>query len=212
MFSYRLVTAGLIILIFLIIGWLGSGIVFMESPVKEAYNKSNLIRLHIIANSDSAADQYVKLKVRDCIINVTEPLLLEVKNQAEAERILKSNLDLIKHEAIKELENNNLKLPVQVELGKFEFPEKNYLFGALPAGEYKGVKVILGEGKGINWWCVLYPPLCLLDPDIKSSSGVAPLKPVKVEYRLALLEKLLKKRGIKMDEFWQGWGKFLNRI
>ena len=212
LFRYRLVTAGLILLMFITIGWLGSGIGFMEAPLQEVYNKSNLIRLHIIANSDSAEDQSVKLKVRDRMIHVTEPLLLTVESQVEAEEILRSKLDFLKQEAIAELEKNHCKAQVQVELGRFQFPEKNYFFGVLPAGEYHGLRVILGEGKGHNWWCVLYPPLCLLDPNLKSLQNDTPRQPVKVEYRLAFLEKLMKKKGIKVDDFWRGWNNFLSYL
>ncbi len=212
-FKYRLLTSGLIIIVFMILGGLGSGTAWMEAPLLQTYNRASLIRLHVIANSNSPSDQTVKLKVRDRIIKVTEPLLINVEDSKQAEVILTRNLELLRETARKELTRNGKNMPVHVYLGKFDFPDRVYPFGVLPAGEYKGLRIILGEGAGKNWWCVLYPPLCLLDKDAPSFKGNDNAdKNPKIEYHLVALEKLVKEKGLIMDEFWKGWGKFFGAI
>lgn len=180
----------------------------LAEPIVEAYNRSNLIRLHVIANSDSPKDQAIKLRVRDRLIHVTEPLLMNVEDPRQAEMVLSNHLQLLKQTAEQELDRNGQHLPVTVRLGKFEFPERVYPFGVLPAGEYKGLRVILGKGAGKNWWCVLYPPLCLLDKDAPSFRKSMPTGDIKVEYHMAALEKLLNQKGLPLDRFWKGWGTY----
>jgi stage II sporulation protein R len=189
------------------VGFIGSGVVWTQTPIIEAYNQNNLIRLHVIANSDSDRDQTVKIKVRDRIIKLTEPLLIKVEDPREAAEIVSQNLNRIQAEATAELEQNGLNMPVQVNLKEEFFPERVYPFGVLPAGRYHGLRVILGNGAGRNWWCVLYPPLCLLNPDAPAFKK-ANQEPVKVEYRLMALEKLMKNKGLTMDDFWAGWAKY----
>ena len=210
-FFVRIITAGLIVALFLLIGFAGTGTA-LTRPIIKAYNRTNLIRLHVVANSDSPLDQAVKLKVRDRIIEVTEPLLLRVEDPQKAERILQNHLELLKETASEELRRNNRSMPVQVSVGQFSFPERAYPFGILPAGDYKGVRIVLGKGLGKNWWCVLYPPLCLLDPDAPSSRNTNRQKPVKIQYRLATLERLLQQKGLAMNGFWQGWGKYFGLL
>ncbi|HBE79062.1 MAG TPA: stage II sporulation protein R [Firmicutes bacterium] len=211
-FKYRVLTSGLILLFFMTIGALGSGMAWMENSIMEAYNRSNLIRLHVVANSDSVHDQTIKLRVRDRLIQVSEPLLIKVEEPARAEEILAEHIDLLKQTAEQVLASEDQNMPVTVTLGKYQFPERSYPFGVLPAGEYRGLRVVLGKGAGKNWWCVLYPPLCLLDKDAPSFKGVAPPGNIKVEYHLAALENLVHKKGLSMDEFWKGWGKFFGLI
>ncbi len=181
-------------------------------PIIETYNHSNLIRLHVIANSDSQKDQTIKLRVRDRIIQVTEPLLIKVEDPKQAETILAGHLPLLKQTAERELARNGQHLPVTVQLGKFDFPQRVYPFGVLPAGEYKGLRVILGKGNGKNWWCVLYPPLCLLEKDAPSFRKSLPAEEYKVEYHWATLEKLLNRKGLSMDGFWKGWGTYFGLL
>ena len=211
MFRYRLVTVSLIILIFLGIGFLGAGVVWMQTPVAQAYNQTNLIRLHIIANSNSKFDQAVKIKVRDRILGLSEPLLIKVEDPQEAGLILTQNLGRIKAATEAELKHNGLNMAVQVSLKEEFFPERVYPFGVLPAGWYRGLVIKLGKGEGHNWWCVFYPPLCLLYRDAPTFKNINQ-KPVKVEYRLMALEKLIKHKGLTMDSFWSGWAKYFGII
>lgn len=207
MFRYRVITTIFILLTLIVIGILGSGAALTKTPDLEAYNLSNLIRLHVIANSDSSTDQYVKLKVRDKIIQATEPLLIRIENPQQAEKILVDNLPRIKRIAREELARQGRPMDVNVQYGRFQFPKRVYPFGILPAGEYKGVRITLGKGAGHNWWCILYPPLCLLNPDAPEFKKSLMAKNPKIEYRLALLENLVRHKNLPMDRFWARWGK-----
>lgn len=211
-FRYRLLTSGLIIGLFILVGSLGTGLAGMETPLLESYNRSNLIRLHIIANSDSPADQTVKLLVRDKILQCSESLLLKVEDPAQAAAIISQNIPLLAKAARAVLKQNSQAMPVRIFMGRFNFPERVYPFGVLPAGEYQGLRVVLGKGEGRNWWCVLYPPLCLLDKEAPSFKGIKGDQHPKIEYHLAALEKLVKEKGLTMDEFWKGWGRFFGLI
>lgn len=211
MFRYRLLIAGIIMVLFGIIGCLGSGLARIVEPMIETYNRNNLIRLHVVADSNLPKDQELKLKVRDGIIQVTEPLLLKIQDPATAEEILKANLPLLEKTARKIIAEEGRDLDVKVSLEQCDFPAVAYPFGMLPAGEYKGLKVVLGRGQGKNWWCVLYPPLCLLDPDAPTFKGNQS-GPVQVEYKLAVLEELVKKKELSLNDFWKGWGKFFGLL
>lgn len=124
--------------------------------------RDNLIRLHIIADSDFAADQNVKLKVRDAILkNVGEKL--SDGNREDCKEEIINNLSEIEKIADSVLAENGFTYKSHAQYGKFNFPEKSYKSLTLPAGEYYGVRVVLGSGGGHNWWCVMYPPLCVTD-------------------------------------------------
>lgn len=118
--------------------------------------QDNLIRLHIIANSDSGEDQAVKLRVRDAVL---DKMREETENKSRNE-IIKS-LDEIEKTANRVLEENCFDYTASAVYGKFYFPKKEYRGMTLPAGEYYGVRIVLGNGNGHNWWCVMYPPLCV---------------------------------------------------
>lgn len=123
--------------------------------------REKIVRLHVIANSDSEADQAMKLKVRDRIIEESGELFALSESTEEAEENLKNSLydlTLITEKVIKE-EGSDYTVEVRVEPSYF--PVRSYGNLTLPAGTYKSLKIIIGEGKGKNWWCVLFPPLCL---------------------------------------------------
>lgn len=121
--------------------------------------QENLIRLHIIADSDSDADQNVKLQVRDAVLkNIGDKMSVSDKDECKSEII--ENLDEVEKIADEVLRENGFNYTSHAEYGKFYFPEKSYKSMTLPAGEYYGVRIVLGSGQGHNWWCVMYPPLC----------------------------------------------------
>ncbi len=109
---------------------------------------AGIVRLHILANSNSAEDQALKLKVRN-------RLLHEVRETNE--QLTDSDIEKICEAEIKE---NGYTYTASVERGRFYFPQKSYENLTLPAGDYNAVRILIGEGKGQNWWCVMYPPLC----------------------------------------------------
>jgi len=133
-----------------------------KSP-ETVYASDNLIRLHVIANSDSAADQDLKRKVRDEIVRYAAPEFLRAENMDSARLIARANLGGIKEIASREIEAEGRDYPVSVELDSFSFPTKHYGPFVLPAGDYEAVRVTIGAGGGANWWCVLFPPLCFVD-------------------------------------------------
>ena len=124
--------------------------------------RNNLIRMHIIANSDSEADQAVKLAVRDRLLDdIGKKLSTQSGERCKADII--NNISDIEKTAGEVLRENGFDYGAKAVYGKFEFPKKEYKNMTLPAGEYYGVRVILGNGAGKNWWCVMYPPLCVSD-------------------------------------------------
>ncbi|RDY26198.1 stage II sporulation protein R [Romboutsia weinsteinii] len=130
----------------------------------ESY-KEKLIRFHVIANSDTDEDQELKLKVRDGIIKYLEPKLAKSSSIKESESIIKNeykNLEKISKDIILK---NGYNYDVQIGIQYSKFPTKQYSSIVLPAGEYKALKVVIGEGKGKNWWCVMFPPLCFVDKE-----------------------------------------------
>lgn len=134
-------------------------------------NGHDLIRFHVIANSDSSFDQSVKLAVRDGVIDEVNTILTDAATKKEAQLLLKQHSKEIIQTANSILQQHNCNYEATTVLGPSLFPTKTYGDLTLPAGEYDAFRIILGEGKGKNWWCVLYPPLCFVD--IKDDTAVA---------------------------------------
>lgn len=123
----------------------------------------NLVRLHVVANSDSASDQALKLKVRDAVIEFMKDKLADSENITETRSIITANLRNIEEVSAGVIKKNNSSYGVKATMGNYAFPTKTYGDIALPAGEYQALKVVIGSGEGANWWCVLFPPLCFID-------------------------------------------------
>ncbi len=121
----------------------------------------SVIRLHVLANSDSDADQALKLEVRDAVLACTEALLDGVQTRKGAQEILEENLGVLEEVAEQTLAERGAPNTVCVTLGEEEYPRRTYEHAALPAGEYLSLRVMIGEAEGQNWWCVLFPPMCL---------------------------------------------------
>lgn len=124
----------------------------------------SVLRLHVVANSNSAFDQALKLKVRDGVISVFGEISKSAEGKEEALITARQNVKKIEAAAKKVILEEGLDCSVHVYIGKTKFPTKYYGKLALPRGEYDAVNVIIGSGKGENWWCVMYPPLCFIDP------------------------------------------------
>ena len=134
-----------------------------------------VLRLHVIANSDSDADQELKLLVRDAILEETQKILKNAKSREEAEKIISENSALLENIALETVRKNQFDYPVTLELGREKYPTKNYESCAFPSGEYLSMRIKIGEASGENWWCVLFPPLCLsaaTDKDAFTSVGI----------------------------------------
>ena len=125
----------------------------------EIYN--SVIRLHVLANSDSEEDQALKLLVRDAILETATPMLSECNSQAEAQGILEDNRDRLEQAARTVIEREGYGYSVDVQFDLEKYPTRSYDSFCFPAGEYLSVRVLIGEAEGKNWWCCLFPPLCL---------------------------------------------------
>lgn len=136
-----------------------------------SYNLSDSVfRLHIIANSDSSADQELKLKVRDKIIEYMNTLTSSSSDKKDVISIVNNHLDSFKEIALNTIKENGYNYDVNIEIGNFNFPTKTYGDISFPAGNYNALKIEIGDAIGQNWWCVLFPPLCF----VNSSTGVVP--------------------------------------
>lgn len=127
------------------------------------YPPEDLIRLHVVANSDGTADQDLKRKVRDEIVRSVASEFMGAENIDSARLTAQANLDRIREIALREIKAEGKDYTVCVELNSFTFPTKHYGPFILPAGDYEAVRVVIGAGGGANWWCVLFPPLCFVD-------------------------------------------------
>lgn len=126
-----------------------------------AFSTENLLRLHIVANSNDPVDQRLKLMVRDRILRETKGMA-GAGSRGEALAFLADNREHLIKAAEEELQKHGCAYQVGLEIGRYPFPEKSYPFGTLPGGLYNALRLVLGEGKGENWWCVLFPPVCHL--------------------------------------------------
>lgn len=155
-------------------------VVFAEED-KPAQNYQGIIRFHVIANSDDPADQALKLKVRDELLaQINDELILEVfaqdgtyesitRGDAELSRnYIKSNLERIREKALEIVRREGYAYDVSADLGVRFIPKKVYGDVVFPAGNYEALSITIGKGEGQNWWCVLFPPLCLIDPEGKT--------------------------------------------
>lgn len=159
--------------------------------------KNNLIRFHVRANSNSPADQAYKLKVRDAVIDQISPKLCEAKTKEEAFKILKIQKNRIKNTAQEILKKEGIKQKVTVRFVQERFPEKSYGQYTFPEGIYDAVRIDLGKAKGHNWWCVMFPDLCVTKDDKVRINNTARKK----------MEKLLGKKTIDKitKDKYLGW-------
>lgn len=116
-----------------------------------------LVRLHVIAASDAQEEQALKLRVRDAVLDYLRPLLENAGSSGEARAILRDALPAVEAAAASAAEGRQ----VRVSLGQEDYPARDYGGFTLPAGRYESLRIILGAGEGHNWWCVVFPPLCL---------------------------------------------------
>ena len=119
-----------------------------------------VVRLHVLANSDSEEDQALKLLVRDAVLERATALLEQTESRAEAEVLLRESLPELETIAEETVRANGYSYAVTAELEDTSFPTKEYDGFSLPAGEYLALRILIGEGAGQNWWCVVFPPLC----------------------------------------------------
>ena len=122
---------------------------------------NELIRFHVLANSDSAEDQTIKISVRDVVLNSIESDLNTIKNVSDAKTYLQENLPKIQYLVNQTLKDLGFEGYARVSLCKEVFNVRHYETFSLPAGVYHSLRIVIGEGKGKNWWCVSFPTLCI---------------------------------------------------
>ncbi len=129
-----------------------------------------VLRLHIIPNSSSLSDQYLKFQVRDRVLGDTSALFENATSPENARLVAIKNRETIKNSAEAELRRLGCDYPVSVTVTRADFPTKKYGSVTLPAGTYDAVQIKIGSAEGKNWWCVMYPPLCFTDGVVSDKS------------------------------------------
>ncbi len=175
-FRLRAGLTGLTALLFVFLGC-RSAYVSQHAPagiaIKEEYaallqgGKPGVLRLHVIANSDSDEDQRIKLAVRDALLKRFAP----AGTLTKAEEILLSDGAALQEAVDEVLWENGCGYGGELRLGVAQFPDRTYKDAEYPAGEYEALRVVLGSGEGQNWWCVLFPPLCLIKEGVEDIPG-----------------------------------------
>lgn len=155
MMKLRKIILPCLIFVLLVTGYAGWE---LYSEAAEIYDGT--IRLHILAASDSERDQALKLKVRDELVDEVAELTRGAANQSESEAVLQKNIPLLTEIAKATLIEEGCTDDVQITFAKEYYPTREYESLRLPAGEYTSLQVKIGAGKGKNWWCVLFPPIC----------------------------------------------------
>ncbi len=147
----------------LLIGFITA--VFCEGICAFAESKrgitEDVFRLHVIANSDSDEDQALKLRVRNAVLEASADIFGEADSAADAKRLSEENIQLFEAAAAAEIAASGYDYPVRCEVGTVHFDRRVYGSAELPEGDYSALRVIIGEGEGENWWCVMFPALCL---------------------------------------------------
>ena len=161
-----------------------------------------VVRLHVLANSDSEEDQALKLRVRDAVLEQATAILEQSADRREAESRLRGQLLELERIAEEEIAAEGYDYPVTVNLENADFPTKEYDGFTLPAGEYLALRVIIGEGQGRNWWCVVFPPLCTAaSADVPASALAAGFS--EEEVRLITEESQGYVLKFKAVEWWE---------
>ena len=179
--------------------FLTSGVLALRTQDELA---DKVVRLHVLANSDSEEDQALKLQVRDVVLERATVILEQSADRREAESRLRGQLLELERIAAKEIAAEGYDYPVTVNLENTDFPTKEYDGFTLPAGEYLALRVIIGEGKGRNWWCVVFPPLCTAaSADVPASALAAGFS--EEEVRLITEENQGYVLKFKAVEWWE---------
>lgn len=164
--------------IFVLLVIVGAVVAFGITSFAPSTN-SEILRIHIRANSNEHIDQSVKYQVKDAVISAMLPILTDCKSKTEAEQKMQENFFIIENAANKVLMANGFSYTAKARLAREEFPARAYGSAVYDAGFYDALILELGEAKGDNWWCVVYPPLCFLQTnnasEVKYTSKLAEL-------------------------------------
>jgi stage II sporulation protein R len=182
----------ILICVLLTIGFLGLGPMEMESnAAPNHYSPDDLIRFHVIANSDSEHDQLLKYAVRDEILKEVSPRLARSGSLLESRIILEGMYDELLDIARRVIQEWGYDYAVALEYGVFAFPTKSYGDIVLAGGDYEAVEIKIGQAQGANWWCVLFPPLCFVNADEATNIPVDGEEAVPLDTAAKKLERRL---------------------
>ncbi len=156
----------------------------------------SVLRLHVIANSDSVDDQALKIAVKNEVVSLLKAEFAEQQDVEQARKLAIENIPRIQELAEEVIESQGYHYPVQVKVGEYMFPTKSYGNMVFPQGEYQAVRIIIGDGEGKNWWCVLFPPLCMVSD---SDKGLSFDKEEEARVSLKCLELLPKGVRLKLS-------------
>jgi len=135
-----------------------------------AYNPDNLVRLHVLAHSDGEEDQALKMEVKDAVIAESRVILAKALTREDALRALTVDRARLEEAARRRLRESGSECAVKVAIERKPFPPRTYGGIEVPAGIYDAVTVTIGDGGGSNWWCVVFPPLCLVDSAVEQEA------------------------------------------
>ncbi len=142
----------------------------MQIDISRQIDTDTLIRIHVLGNSNSEADQALKLKVKDAVVAYLAPQLEHSQSLDESRTIIQDNMTAITQIANETLAAHHSTDTVTLQYGHFDFPVKYYGSFSLPAGNYEALRILIGEAQGRNWWCVLFPPLCFTDSNVQTDT------------------------------------------
>ncbi len=155
--------------------------------------ENSVFRLHVIANSDDPADQALKMAVKDDIVSLMQQEFNGIGNAEEARQLAQADIALIESVARTRIAANGYDYPVSVSVGEYDFPTKSYGNLVFPPGKYQALRIVIGEGQGKNWWCVLFPPLCLIS---SNDQGLGLNTPEQAQITFKCLELI--PRGVRL--------------
>ena len=157
-----------------------------RADLRQSALADKMLRLHVIANSNSEEDQALKLRVRDRVLALSETLLQHAETVSDAQRVIRENLPQLQACAQGEVARSGYSYPVTAELTHMYFPTREYESFSLPAGMYDAFRIVIGAGAGRNWWCVMFPPLCITaaEAEVTQSAEKAGLS----EEEIAIIE------------------------
>ncbi len=206
--NYRL------LLLILFLSWAGTCVIRAQARADHRLQEGiaqEVIRFHVIANSDSSADQELKLRVKEALLKELSPKLKHISDITEGRAVIAAELSSIRTLSESVIAQEGYRYPVSVSLAPVYFPMKQYGDYTFPPGYYEALRVQIGEAKGKNWWCLMFPPLCFVDEtysivDPEAENQLKCLltedeyealkgKPLQVKYRFKLWESLKKLFG-----------------
>jgi len=172
---------------------------------------SSVIRFHCLANSNSTADQTLKLEVRDRVLAEIEPMVSQSKSKEETVEILEKSINEMRQVALQTVKENGKDYDVRVSLENCSFPMKNYGDAVFPAGNYDALRVEIGAAEGKNFWCVVFPPLCFVDEGCEQldSGTKEELKNILTQEEYSIIvaaendEEIVPEIKFKVVEWWQ---------